>query len=69
MHRQVVDGGAIQRNRTGIVFDEANNHIKTGGFAGAVWAKQTYDFTAFNLERNRFDDLPFFVGLGEIISQ
>jgi hypothetical protein len=65
MHRQMADGFVVETDDTGVIIDQADNHIETGGFSGTVRAQQADYLTASNLHRNRFDDIALAVRFGQ----
>src|SRR5690554_7216552 len=66
MHGYMADIALINADYALICFDQADNHVKAGGFAGSVGAKQADDLTALDFKIYVFDDLADTVGFGQV---
>ena len=60
------DVAVINGNAPVIRVDDADNHVKTGGFTRTVRAEQANNLAAANLQRDIPDYLAAFVGFGEV---
>lgn len=56
VHRQLGDILIIQKYLAFIGLYQANDHVERSGFAGAIGAKQTYNFALAHLKRHIVDD-------------
>ena len=57
----------VEANITGIGFNKTDDHVKAGGFACAIRAQQTDDFTSADLQRHVLHDGPTAIGFGEMM--
>ena len=60
VNRAVAQLDAVERDAAGIGGNQADNHVKTGGFARAVGAEQADYFAAGDVQRKIFDHAAFF---------
>ena len=58
----------IEKNIAAVRCDQANDHVKGCGFAGAVGAEEPNNFAAFNFEGDSFDDFAEFVALRDVLN-
>jgi len=65
MHRQGGDVAAIEHDFAAIGAHQADDHVKAGGFAGAVGAEQTDDLTGIQTEAEVVNHLARAVALAQ----
>ncbi|MNS91795.1 hypothetical protein D3C72_1259040 [compost metagenome] len=63
IHRHGGDIIAVDGDLAGIDRHQARDHIKAGGFAGAVRAEQSHGLATAHDQRNAVDDAPRIIGL------
>src|SRR4029453_3902755 len=57
IHRQPGDVMAIELDRAAVRLDQAGDHVKYRGLAGAVWAEQAHGLTASDIDADAAYDL------------
>jgi hypothetical protein len=67
MHGMMGDTLIIQINLTSIRFNQTNQHVKTSGFAGSIWTKQTNHFARIDLQTDAINDIAFVVTFKKLL--
>ena len=65
VHGQAGDVPAVERDAAGVGADQAHDHVKAGGLAGAVGAEQADDFAGAHFHREVVHHLARAVALGQ----
>ncbi|MCY1418654.1 hypothetical protein D9M71_342180 [compost metagenome] len=67
MHRQMGDILLVDAYHALVGADQTDDHVETGGLAGAVGAEQADDLAAVDAHADVADDLAAFVALGKML--
>jgi hypothetical protein len=67
MHGQRGDIFSVEFYDPSVGLDDANDHVKTSGFARAIGAQEADHLTAVDLQGNIPHHFPTTVGFGQII--
>ncbi len=66
VHREIGDVDAVKLNLAGIGVGQADNDVKSGGFAGPVGSEQANDLALSDLKANIINNLAALVGFRDL---